>query len=229
MSVALFTGYKAGAKDGTRVYTRNINIMGKHKNIDWRAIKGEYRGGQLSIREIARQYKISDAAIRKRARAEEWERDLADRVREEARNKLIRCQVASPMCEERELCSEEEDREIVESAANRAVGIIKLHRKDAKVQLNILRRCTNILKGRLEGEEATLEASLDLEGLRDISQVNKNASSALKNLVYIERQAYGLDTHDREGVQDIKVNIINFSELSVEDGGDNTNHKKRTR
>jgi predicted DNA-binding protein YlxM (UPF0122 family) len=48
---------------------------------DWEAIEREYRAGQLSVREIARQYAVSEGAIRKRAKAEGWERALADVVR----------------------------------------------------------------------------------------------------------------------------------------------------
>jgi hypothetical protein len=35
---------------------------------DWDAIEREYRAGQLSIKELARQHKLSDTAIHKRAK-----------------------------------------------------------------------------------------------------------------------------------------------------------------
>lgn len=46
----------------------------KKADIDWAAIEKDYRAGTQSIREIAAWYQISDTAIRKRAKAEGWER-----------------------------------------------------------------------------------------------------------------------------------------------------------
>jgi hypothetical protein len=42
--------------------------------IDWPRIELEYLAGEDSIREIADRHEISDTAIRKRAKAEKWER-----------------------------------------------------------------------------------------------------------------------------------------------------------
>ncbi|EIV5186955.1 terminase small subunit [Serratia marcescens] len=46
---------------------------------DWAAIAREYRAGQLSIRALAEKYGISDTAIRKKAKAEDWPKP--DKVR----------------------------------------------------------------------------------------------------------------------------------------------------
>jgi hypothetical protein len=46
----------------------------ENTQIDWGAIRRDYAVGSMSIRELARWYKISDTAIRKRAKAEGWER-----------------------------------------------------------------------------------------------------------------------------------------------------------
>ncbi|CNB66807.1 Terminase small subunit [Yersinia frederiksenii] len=42
------------------------------KKPDWEAIKREYCAGQLSIRSLAEKHGVSDTAIRKRAKSEEW-------------------------------------------------------------------------------------------------------------------------------------------------------------
>ena len=46
------------------------------KQTDWEALEAEYRAGAASIRELARKYDVSDTAIRKKAKADNWERDL---------------------------------------------------------------------------------------------------------------------------------------------------------
>ena len=45
------------------------------KDIDWPAIERDYRTGQLSNRELGRQYGCSYEAIRKKAKAEDWEKE----------------------------------------------------------------------------------------------------------------------------------------------------------
>ena len=60
---------------------------------DWDAIEREYRAGQLSVRQIARQYEISDKVIRNRAKALGWERDLTDQVTAKVRSDLVRAEV----------------------------------------------------------------------------------------------------------------------------------------
>jgi len=42
--------------------------------VDWVEIERDYRTGAMSLREMARWYGLSDTAIRKRAKAEGWER-----------------------------------------------------------------------------------------------------------------------------------------------------------
>lgn len=46
----------------------------KNKAIDWKGIEADYRAGVMTIREIARWYGVSDTAIHKKAKAEQWER-----------------------------------------------------------------------------------------------------------------------------------------------------------
>ena len=44
------------------------------KPIDWAGIERDYRAGVMGVREIARWYGLSDTAIHKKAKAEDWER-----------------------------------------------------------------------------------------------------------------------------------------------------------
>jgi hypothetical protein len=46
----------------------------QNKAIDWKGIEADYRAGVMTIREIARWYGVSDTAIHKKARAEDWTR-----------------------------------------------------------------------------------------------------------------------------------------------------------
>lgn len=46
----------------------------KDKPIDWASIERDYKAGSMSNREIARWHGLSETAIRKKAKAEGWER-----------------------------------------------------------------------------------------------------------------------------------------------------------
>lgn len=49
-------------------------MTSKSKPIDWDGIERDYRAGVMSIREIAKWHGLTDTAIRKKAKAEGWER-----------------------------------------------------------------------------------------------------------------------------------------------------------
>lgn len=44
----------------------------KKKTIDWKGIERDFRAAKTSIRQIAEWYEVSEGAIRKRAKAENW-------------------------------------------------------------------------------------------------------------------------------------------------------------
>lgn len=47
---------------------------------DWERIELDYRAGVLSLREMAAPYKVTEGAIRKRAKLKGWEKDLRERI-----------------------------------------------------------------------------------------------------------------------------------------------------
>lgn len=46
------------------------------KAVDWEKVEGQYRAGTRSLREIATEHGITEGAIRKRAKRDEWERGV---------------------------------------------------------------------------------------------------------------------------------------------------------
>src|SRR5690625_3966437 len=95
---------------------------------DWEAIARDYRAGIKSIRQIAAEQTDlgrpgSEAAIRKKAKQLNWQRDLSEEVRREIRARLqqesIREEVRKP-----------DAGAVVDHAAGEGMAIIKSHRKD---------------------------------------------------------------------------------------------------
>lgn len=178
------------------------------KQPDWEAIERAYRAGALSIRTIAERQGVSDTAIRKKAKALGWARDLSDQVRKEVRSKLVRGEVRNDQGANCEL-----DAEIIEEAAEEGAQVVRSHRRDIRKATNIANLLMDDLlttiKRREEIEDAIAEETADDEsGFRRSSMLAAVAlpsnaktlfqlSSAMKNLQVLERQAFGLDEKEK--------------------------------
>ncbi|CAI8817174.1 hypothetical protein PUP68_11985 [Pseudomonas chlororaphis] len=178
------------------------------KQPDWEAIERAYRAGALSIRTIAERNGISDTAIRKKAKASGWNRDLSEQVRKEVRNKLVRGEVRDEQC-----ANPEHDAEIIEEAAEEGATVVRSHRRDIRKATNLANLLMDDLlmtiQKRDEIEDAIVdETSEDTNSMRRGSMLAavglpSNAktlfqlSSAMKNLQVLERQAFGLDEKEK--------------------------------
>ena len=72
---------------------------------DWEAIEREYRAGQLSVAEIARQHGISHTAVNKKVKADGWVRNLAKQVRDTISARLVSDEVSGVSAREHGLFS----------------------------------------------------------------------------------------------------------------------------
>lgn len=153
---------------------------------DWEAIEREYRAGQLSVREIARQHDVSAPAIVKRAKRLGWERDLSASVREAVNAKLVK-ETAAVNSEVNTLNA----REAVSLAAARGVDIVLRHRRDiAKL---------DALRNRLaEKAEAIIEKVADLKDLGDAVSAVEGLGRTQAKLIPLERQAFSLDAAEEK-------------------------------
>ncbi|MBX9914077.1 MAG: hypothetical protein K2Y25_09270 [Pseudomonadaceae bacterium] len=172
---------------------------------DWDAIESLYRAGQVSNRVLAEKYGVSEGAIRKKAKAQGWVKDLSDQVRQAVRSELVRTEVRT---------SHAGDREIIEVAAATGAQVVRTHRKDIRSAADLvglmLQQLTEAVIDR-ESIENTIEAETadDETGhrrakmMRAVSlgghaAIMRDLSTAAKNLVSLERQAYNLDETSAE-------------------------------
>lgn len=189
---------------------------------DWERIEAEYRAGSLSVREIARQAGVSDTAIRKRARAEGWERDLTEKVRQSTGAKLVR-DLGSRDGSQRERVS---DREAIDSAATRQVEVVRQHRhaigrgRDLTVRLLDELGASTAHVGEMEAE-IIAETGDDKSGTRRAAMlravslpgraaVMRDLATAARNWISLERIAFGLV--DEVADEPVSVRIVRFSE-----------------
>ncbi len=191
------------------------------RQTDWEALEVDYRAGIASIRELARQYDVSDTAIRKKAKADGWERDLTEKVHERVRSKLVRAEVRALNARE----PVRTDAEIIEAAAETAVQVVQIHRRDVRNGRLICAALFAELQDTSANREIIAE-SIDSETQDDSSPTRRNQmmkaislptraramldlSAAMKNLVAVERQAFNLN--DKQDKQDGKTIVFSMS------------------
>ena len=174
---------------------------------DWEGIETAYRAGVMSLREIAAQHGISEGAIRKRAKRDDWSRDLAAKVKERADDLVRKAEVRKQVRTETALS----ERVLIEATAEVVAAVRMEHRGD----IRRAREITNTLFDEL-GAECADVASLrklgelmlepDENGRDKLNEIYhsiismpervkavKALSDALKSLIGLERQAYDID------------------------------------
>ena len=174
---------------------------------DWEAIESAYRAGLLSLREIAAQHSISEGAIRKRAKRDDWTRDLAAKIKSRADDLVRKQEVRRQVRTEGNLS----ERVLIEATAETIARVRMEHRGD----ITRARRLANMLFDELEVETSSvadfeklgeLMYSPDDKGQDKLNEIYhkvislpsrvksvKELIESLKNLVGLERQAYNID------------------------------------
>ena len=176
----------------------------------------------MSLREIASQHGISEGAIRKRAKRDEWSRDLNAKVKERADDLVRKAEVRKQVRSETVLS----ERVLIEATAEVIATVRMEHRGD----IRRARTLANALFDELEAECADVESLRKLgvlmldpdENGRDrlnelyhaiISMPErvksmKALSETLKNLIGLERQAYSMDEGEKDKVVDALSDLM---------------------
>lgn len=177
------------------------------KRPDWEAIESAYRAGVMSLREIASQHDISEGAIRKRAKRDDWSRDLNAKIKARSDDMVRKQEVRSQVRTETSLS----ERVLIEATAEVITNVRMEHRGD----IRRARELANVLFDELSAECADVDAleklgelmiEPDDNGRDKLNEIYhavislpervksaKALSETLKNLIGLERQAYGLD------------------------------------
>lgn len=177
---------------------------------DWEAIETAYRTGSQSVREIAAQFGISHAAISKRAKKESWDRDLQARIQAKADALVTKREVTKKVTTEKLVT----ERQIVEANAEVIANVRMEHRGDIRKARSLTNALLNELDAECSdfpaleqlGELLRREDDKGMDKLNDLYhkiislpgrvKAMKDLADSLKNLIALERQAYGLDNPD---------------------------------
>jgi len=180
----------------------------KRRQIDWEAIEREYRAGTLTVREIATQYDCHHTSILKQAKKHGWDRDLTEKVMQKVTAKVTKKVTTTGATE----------KEIVEAASDRIVGVIELHRKDISKQ----REIANSFLEELESNQEELS-------LKERSEILQKINQAASKYIPLERQAYNIDDRKDGGRQidtpGITILIETLRKLGGKDYADSVTKK----
>ena len=191
---------------------------------DWEKIEADYRAGVLSVREMAAAAGVSHTAIQKRAKAQGWERDISAKVSAKADSLVAKRQVATEVATEKAIS----ERQLIEASAQVIADVRMAHRGDIRkardltmLLLNELESTT--LNNHLFAELGEMLRCPDEKGqdkLNDLyhkviglpSRVGsiKQLADALKTLVTLEREAYGISTNEQEGKGNVPKGLGHF-------------------
>ena len=188
--------------------------MDKKQPVDWELAERLYRAGQLSVREIARQAGCNEKAIRKRAMKDGWTRDLTHKVKVAVRTALVRSEVRTKAAG-----AKVSDQEAIRQAGETGAAVVRSHRTDISSAADTVRLLSAQLREAADNRqeiEDQIAAELDPQieaskgparqalyakkarmlqavSLPAHANVALSLSTALKNLVGLERQAWNLD------------------------------------
>lgn len=189
--------------------------MVARKPIDWEAVEREYRVGQLSLRALGTKHGCTAAAISKRAEKFKWVKDATEEVRQRTKAALI-SQLAQVEAGEVNTVNtvNTPTHEDIQVAVATNITIVRAHRKDIRTAADLV----SLLMGQLIDAAQTreeLEATIDNETEEDLNNQRRSRlykavalpthaatirdlTTAAKNLVALERQAYNLDETNSE-------------------------------
>lgn len=151
------------------------------RQIDWEKIELDYRAGIKTLRQIADEHGISHVAINKRAKKDDWVRDLSAKIDKKADELVTKELVTNLVTKEQKIA----EKQIIDANAQAIAEIRLSHRKDFV---------------RFKGTIENLQKELDeLNKLKDPdnlalrTKVLKDLTDTHAKLVALERQAYNMD------------------------------------
>lgn len=185
------------------------------KAVDWERIELDYRAGIKTLRQIAGENGITEGAIRKRAKRDDWTRDLSERIQEKA-DQLVRNEAVRNLVRKESSVSE---RVLVDANA-RAIADVQLaqrtliQRKQAIVESlmqeleaqvgpgnsTLLADLGDMLRSPDEnGQDKLNDLYRKIISLPERAKTAKTLAETLRIAVDMERQAFGMDAKGADG------------------------------
>lgn len=177
--------------------------MAEAKEIDWNAIEAEYRAGIRSVRDIAASQGITHGAINKRAKRDEWTRDLSAKIKAKAAELVSKAEVSKQVSKQQA----DTERSIIAVNAQVQADITLQHRSDIRrhsaLRDKLLSECFD--QSENSGDYERLAELLDTDDMEKLQAAFRKAMTlpqrvdsfkklveSTKTLVGLEREAFGI-------------------------------------
>ena len=194
--------------------------MARRYDIDWEAVERDYRGGQLTVAQMADKHGVSTSQIKAKAKDKEWQRDLSGAIKARAKAKISQIDMqalvekaATEIAEQSASQSAKVQQSAIEQAADVAAGIVMSHRKHyAKVKTlaaDMLDEVAEFGKDKTSlsqlveiiGQDDPLAAQAikRVTGFAGRVQSLEKLANTLVKIADAERKAFGIDDEEKGG------------------------------
>ena len=224
--------------DPTKSAAKPTSKAAKPVTADWERIELDYRAGIKSLRQVAGEHQISEGAIRKRAKRDDWTRDLSERIQAKA-EQLVRTESVRSEVRTEEGFSE---RQVVEANAQGMADVLLAHRRDIQRSKSIVMRLLDELEqqtglenvalleelGELlrseddKGQDRLNDLYRKIISLPERAKTMKSLADSLRVTVDMQRQAFGMDAKGAipaggEGTARIGIEFVRAPQRAEDD------------
>lgn len=193
--------------------------------IDWETIERDYRAGVKSLRVMAAEHGVSNAAIHQRSTKKGWSRDLSAKIRANAKDLVSKSVVSTEVSSANQIA----EKDVIEANSEMISGIILAHRRDIQRTRSLAMRLLTELEQQTDGRSLIDQLRLmilDQEGkkaqdrdalirrmlsLGNRSSTMKTLADTLRGLVTMEREAFGIKgdaKEDDEGIEGVIKRVM---------------------
>ena len=179
------------------------------KVVDWESVGIQYRAGIRSLKDIGREFDVSDAAIVKRAKRDGWTRDLKAKIHAKAESKVSESLVSAQVSAQTKV----REREVIEANASAMADVLLAHRRDIQRSKSVVMRLLDELEqqtglenvalleelGELlrseddKGQDRLNDLYRKIISLPERAKTMKSLADSLRVTVDMQRQAFGMD------------------------------------
>ena len=188
--------------------------------VDWEAVEREYRGGILSLREIAELHPgTNHVAIARKAKKLCWERDLSEKIKAKADALVTKQAVTGGVTENGRVT----EQQVIETNALAIVNVRLSHRVGLSDGREIVKAMMGELSAQCGAENADFlrqlgdmmrspdefgndklnDLYLKVVSLPGRAKTMKDLADSMTKLIDKERQAFGLDKDIKEADSDL--------------------------
>lgn len=189
------------------------------RKIDWEAIELDYRAGIKTVRQIgADNGGVSHVSILKRAKKEGWTRNLQAKIQAKAEALVTKQEVTKEVTKQKALAEQQVIDANAEAIANVRIGQRKDIQRGRKVvnqlldelelvcgveNAELLSQLGDLMRTEDEwGRDKLNDLYRRLLGLNGRVGAVKTAAEALRTVVSLEREAFGITNKDDEAAKD---------------------------